>query len=147
MLALLWAHHIIHVSRIRVKWRRKAHGSFETPTSILAQRRESRHLPHDLTRHLMLSRQECWTSFSSLDSVCKHCKHVGPLHQVTSVFVTAFRHERYSAVKLVQQGRKFCVSCWNIALQLKLRRNEAVGARFDALTADMMKKYVNWMQY
>ena len=86
------------------KWRMGFNSAFKWLTedeSIRSIRKHTstcattdRHLPHDLNRHLVVSRQECWTSLSSLDSICKHCKHVLPLHQTTSVFVTAFRHER-----------------------------------------------------
>jgi RsiW-degrading membrane proteinase PrsW (M82 family) len=34
----------------------------------------------------------------------------------------------------------FGISCWNSALQQKLRQSKAEGTRFDALTAGMMKE-------
>jgi hypothetical protein len=59
---------------------------------------------------------------------------------VTSVFVTAFRHERCSAWCWCNRDVSLRQLLEQCLTALVIRQNKAEGARFDALAADIMKK-------
>jgi len=124
------------------KWR-WMHAVRSKRRQVLAQERQSLYLPHDLT--------VTWLCQDRSAEQASH--HLTVFVNTVSMFGHFIKWQVFSSLRfvtcVVRRGvsatRTYvCVSCWNCTSQLKLRLNEAEGARLMGLQRAWWKKYIQW---